>query len=280
MALLYGKPIADRILSETKKQREISGVVPGLAVILVGDDASSHLYVNLKEKSANEIGVRFEKFLFTPESGMYDILQRIDTLNKRSDIHGIIVQLPLPSGLDTDEVIARIDPRKDTDGFHTETVRRFLKGEKESCPVFPRAMIALLHTAGGYHIGDTALVIANSQLLGQVMTQALSFEGLRAEYVLSTVPYETLVAKTREARVIITACGKANLITGDMIAENAVIIDGGMSQIDEKVVGDVERASVENKARFLTPVPGGVGPVTVATLLARVTDMAVRSVDK
>lgn len=276
MALLYGKPIADRILSETKRQREISGIVPGLAVILVGDDASSQLYVNLKEKSANEIGVSFEKFLFAPESGMYDILQCIDMLNKRDDIHGIIVQLPLPSGFDTDEVIARIDPHKDTDGFHNETIRQFLAGKQEYCPVFPRAMIELLRTAGGYHIGDTALVIANSDLLGQVMVQALSFEGLQAEYVLSTLPYEALLTKTREASVIITACGKADLITGDMITENTVIIDGGISQINGKVVGDVERISVENKARFLTPVPGGVGPVTVATLLARITDASLQ----
>jgi len=270
MALLYGKPIADRILSETKHQIVSSGIVPGLAVILVGDDASSQLYVNLKEKAAESIGIHFEKFLFSAESGMYEILRCIDTLNKRDDIHGIIVQLPLPDGLDTDEVIARIDPRKDTDGFHNETVKRFLSGEKEYCPVFPRAMIELLRTAGGYHIGDTGLVITNSSLLGEVMTQALAFEGLQATYILSGESKESISVKTKEARVIITACGKANFITGDMVSEHSIVIDGGISHVDGKIIGDADRMTIENKAKFLSPVSGGVGPVTVATLLARV----------
>jgi len=277
MALLYGKSIADRIISETKKRVEVSGIIPGLAVILVGDDASSRLYVSLKEKSAENVGIRFEKLLFSAETEEAEVMNRIDDLNQRDDIHGIIVQLPLPDGLNTDEIIARIDPRKDTDGFHTETLRCFLAGDRDACPVFPRAVIELLHTAGGYRIGEKGLVIANSQLLGEVMTQALTLEGLQAEYMLSGESRENIAFKTREARVIVTACGIAGFITGDMIAENAVIIDGGISHIDGKIVGDADRATVEHKAKFLSPVSGGVGPVTVATLLARVTDAALKT---
>lgn len=276
MALLYGKPIADKILSETKERIETAGIKPGLAAILVGEDASSHLYVNLKEKAAHTVGISFERFLFPAEAGLHEILQCIDRLNSRDDIHGIIVQLPLPDGLDTDEIIAHIDPRKDTDGFHQETLKRFLAGDKDACPVFPRAVIELLHTAGGYRIGEKGLVIANSQLLGEVMTQALALEGLRAEYILSGEGRENILAKTKEARVLVTACGRARLVTAEMISENSIVIDGGISHSDGRIIGDVERENVERKARFLSPVPGGVGPVTVASLLARVTDTALR----
>src|SRR3972149_2676706 len=126
MSLLYGKPVANNILAETKAQIEAAHITPGLAVILVGDDDSSHLYVNLKEKAAQSIGIHFERYIFPKTIANEEIFKCIGELNLRSDIHGIIVQLPLPLGLPTDEIIARIDPRKDTDGFHPETVRRFL----------------------------------------------------------------------------------------------------------------------------------------------------------
>lgn len=276
MALLYGKPIADKILFETKNRIAVSGITPGLAVILVGDDASSHLYVSLKEKAAENIGIHFEKFLFPVETEIVEVMNCIDTLNKRNDIHGIIVQLPLPDERNTDAIIAHIDPNKDTDGFHPETLKWFLAGDKDACPVFPRAVLSLIRAAMGYRFGDRAVVIANSSLLGEVMTQALTLEGLQAEYILGSESREDIALKTKEARIVVTACGRANFITGDMIAENSIVIDGGISHIDDKIVGDADRLTVENKAKFLSPVSGGVGPVTVATLLARVTDAALR----
>ncbi|MEI8096480.1 MAG: bifunctional 5,10-methylenetetrahydrofolate dehydrogenase/5,10-methenyltetrahydrofolate cyclohydrolase [Candidatus Moraniibacteriota bacterium] len=276
MALLYGKPIADKILSETKNRIAVSGITPGLAVILVGNDASSHLYVGLKEKAAEEIGIHFEKFVFLARATADEVKECIGTLNKRTDIHGIIVQLPLPEGFDTDEIIACIDPNKDTDGFHAETLKWFLSGDKDACPVFPRAILSLIRAAMGYRFGDKAIVVANSSLLGEVMAQALTLEGLQAEYILSSEPLENIAFKTKEARIVVTACGIAGLLTGDMILENSIIIDGGISHVDEKIVGDADRLTVENKAKFLSPVSGGVGPVTVATLLARVTDAALR----
>lgn len=267
--------MADKLLAETKARIEYAHIIPGLAVILVGDDAPSHLYVNLKEKAAQSVGIHFEKYVFSKTSGSEEIFARIEELNLRSDINGIIVQLPLPLGLPTDEIIARIDPHKDTDGFHPETVKQFLAGESGACPVFPRAMIELLLSAEENYNGEKGLVIANSELLGKVLAQALANEGLQAGYILSKEKLEIIAAKTKSARVIFTACGIPNFITGEMISENAIIIDGGISHLNGKVVGDVERASVEKKARYLSPVPGGVGPVTVATLLARVTEAAI-----
>jgi methylenetetrahydrofolate dehydrogenase (NADP+) / methenyltetrahydrofolate cyclohydrolase len=275
MALLYGKPVADKLLAETKARIEAAHIIPGLAVILVGDDAPSHIYVNLKEKAAQSVGIHFEKYIFPKTIANEEIFKCIGELNLRSDIHGIVVQLPLPTGFPTDEIIARIDPRKDMDGFHPETVKKFLAGELSECPVFPRAMIELLRSEQNNYNGDKGLVLANSELLGKVLARALINEGLQAKYILSKEKSEIISEKTKEARVILTACGIPNLIMGEMISEDIIVIDGGISHHDGKVVGDAERASVEKKARFLSPVPGGVGPVTVATLLARVTERAV-----
>jgi len=274
MALLYGKPVADKILAETKARIRKVGISPGLAVILVGDDVSSHLYVNLKEKAAQSVGIHFEKYCFPKITAGEEIFQCIKKLNQREDMHGIIVQLPLPLGFPTDEIIAYIDPRKDTDGFHPETIKQFLAGKRSACPVFPRAMIELMFSGQDRYVGEKGLVLANSELLGTVLAQALILEGLRAEYILSREKSEIIFTKIKEARVIFSACGISDMITGEMISDGVTVIDGGISHRDGKVVGDAERASVEKKARFLSPVPGGVGPVTVATLLARVTEQA------
>lgn len=277
MMFLYGKPVADKILAETKSRIQQTGIVPGLAVILVGDDASSRLYVGLKEKTAGDIGVHFEKYIFDTGAREEDILVRIEDLNGRRDIHGIIVQLPLPSGYATDRIIARIDPRKDADGFHQETVKQFLSGKSEACPVFPLAMMELLRSSQAYQRGEKACVIAQSDLMGKVMTQALMLEGLLGEYVLYTDSAEKISEKLRGARVIITAVGVAHCITGAMVSDGAIIIDGGISHLAGKVAGDVESSSVAEKADWLSPVPGGVGPLTIACLLKRTAFLAEHS---
>ncbi len=264
-------------MADTKTRIGESGVVPGLAVILVGDDAPSHLYVGLKEKAAAEVGVRFEKFLFPEATDVREIFHCIEEQNARPDVHGIIVQLPLPGGFPTDEIIAHIDPKKDTDGFHQETLRRFLSGNFDACPVFPRAIISLLRASGQVFHGDKGLVIANSNILGEVMRQALAMEGLSAEYTLSSEPRESIASEVGEARVVVTACGIPGLVMGEMLGEDAIVIDGGISSEGGKVVGDADQESVGKTAAFVSPVPGGVGPVTVATLLARVAEAATMS---
>lgn len=274
MALLYGKPVAERILAETKGRIARASVVPGLAVILVGDYLESHKYVALKEARALEVGVHFEKQLFPATVTRAALFDAIDGLNARSDIHGIIVQLPLPDGFPTDEIIARIAPQKDTDGFHQETLKRFLLGEHAACPVFPRAIVALIRETKVVFQGERAVAVVNSPLMGRVMVFALSLEGLQGEYVLSTEPREVIAEKTKAARVVVTACGIPDLLTADMLSVDAIVIDGGNVHVGEKVQGDVLREGVEHHVAFLSPVPGGVGPVTVATLLARVTDAA------
>lgn len=274
MELLYGKPVAERILAETQERVAKAGVTPGLAVLLIGDDTPSHLYVDLKEKAAKNTGMYFEKILLPADVPSQDIFRHIDALNMRPDIHGIIVQLPLPAGLPTDEIIARITPLKDVDGFHPETTRQYLLGYDTKCPVFPRAIVELLRSSKQVFSGEKGLVLANSELLGKVMSQALRCEGLVAEYILSSETKENIVEKTKTARVLVTACGIPEYITAEMVAEGSTIIDGGIVKKGGQITGDVDRASVETKAAFLSPVPGGVGPVTIACLLRCVTDAA------
>ncbi len=278
MALLLGKPVAETILSSIRARILAASVTPGLAVILVGDDLQSQKYVGLKEERAKDVGIYFEKQLF-PETVSHEELRRaIIALNGRADIHGIIVQLPLPDGFPTDEIIATIDPTKDTDGFHQETLKQFLLGASDRCPVFPRAMVELVRATGVSFHGERAVAIVNSELMGKVMAFALALEGLESTYILSSEGHERIAEKTRTARVVVTACGIPSLLTASMLAPDAIVIDGGNVHVDGVVQGDVARAEVEQKVAFLSPVPGGVGPVTVATLLARVTDAALTKV--
>lgn len=274
MALLSGKLIAERILSDIKERVAHASVTPGLAVVLVGDYLESHKYVGLKEERAKEVGIRFEKFLFPASVHYSEVMSCIEVLNGRDDIHGIIVQLPLPEGFPTDEIIECIAPEKDTDGFHRETLKRFLLGDATACPVFPRAIVELIRETKVKFHGEKGVAVVNSELMGKVLAFALSLEGLASEYILSSEGHEAIALKTREARVVVTACGIPDLITADMLSFDAIVIDGGNVHVKDKVQGDVKRGEVENHVAFLSPVPGGVGPVTVATLLARVTDAA------
>ena len=241
MTLLYGKPVAERILQATKERIATARVRPVLAVVLVGDDVASALYVGLKEKAAALCGIVFIKKLFPATVSFRELVACIEELNTRADIHGILVQLPLPAGLPTDEIIAHINPAKDTDGFHQETIRQFLLGNKEACPVFPRAVVELLRETKVQFQGEKGLVIANSDLLGKVMAQALAYEGLDCAYILSSAQKEVWSTQTKAALVIVTACGIPGLLTGEMISAGVTIIDGGAGQVGDKVVGDVGR---------------------------------------
>lgn len=274
MELLRGNLVAEKLDALTKARMEEKGIVPGLAVILVGEDKPSHIYVALKEASANRLGIRFEKHPFFREAREEDIQARIAELNGRADIHGIIVQLPLPAPLDADRIIAAIDPQKDTDGFHPITLERFLAGEQAACPVFPRAIIELVRSSGEALPGKKAAVFANSDLLGKIMVRALENEGIKGSYLLGSASGTEIRESLLSADVVVSACGKGHFISAEMIRDGAVVIDGGISYEGPKILGDIDHKSLQGKTGFVTPVPGGVGPVTVATLLARVTEAA------
>lgn len=266
MQLLLGKPVADKILAQLKENigRETSN--PGLAVLLIGEDKASQIYVSLKEKRAKEIGMNFFRFDIPADAMQSEILLKIQELNKDERVHGIIVQLPLPGGFDTDKIIGSIDPQKDADGFHKENMEKFLSGDENIWPVFPRAIVKLMESAGEELNGKKAVVVANSKEFASTMVAALAKSGLEAGYVLSG-ELPSKLSEIKEANVVVSAVGSPGLLRGEMLQNGSIIIDGGIEKVGEKVFGDVDFGSTEGLSGYITPVPGGVGPLTIACLL-------------
>ncbi|MFA9262149.1 MAG: tetrahydrofolate dehydrogenase/cyclohydrolase catalytic domain-containing protein [Undibacterium sp.] len=273
MQLLSGKPIADKVLDRAALLIQTEKVTPGLAVVMVGADPASEIYVGLKEKAAERIGVHFEKHVLPRETATETVRSLIRELNTRPEIHGIIVQLPLPEAIDTDAVIAAIDPKKDADGFHPETVRSFLSGESKTPPVFPRAILALLQSTKLPLPGKSAIVFANSELFANVMKEALQSIGIAADSSIDWGDREA-ISRLREYDIVISAKGAPNFLKGDMVRSGVVIIDGGITRVGEKVESDADRSTFGSMDGFITPVPGGIGPVTVALLINRVAELA------
>ncbi len=264
--LLLGKPVAEKILSETKDKITTSGIVPGLGVVLVGDDPASRVYVGIKEARAGELGFHFVKMEFPPSATESEILGVIRKLNQDEKIHGIIVQLPLPLGINADRVIAAIDPGKDADGF---------LGADGRTPVFPEAIIELAKSSGAPLSGKSGVVLVNSERFGKTMGNALRREGMSVEYVF---PDDMGASRSMISRsdFVFTALGRPETISRNMFKKDAVVIDGGIAKRDGKIVGDIS-GERDDADIFLSPVPGGVGPVTVACLLRRVATLALEN---
>lgn len=273
MKFINGKKIAEKklvILKEkvAKLKKELA-----LAVILVGNDPASHLYVKLKEKKAREMGIELRKYIFDEKTNEAEILTCLDFLNQDEETTAIIVQLPLPKKFDQNKIVNFIDPKKDVDGFHSENQKLFLTGEETIFPVFPLAIMTLIRSVDSdFSSKKKAVVIGKSDVFDRVMTKALEKDGFEAEFIYFELVEENL-KKIQEANVVISACGISNLLKGEMFKNGALVIDGGISESNGKVVGDVDQVSCENKEIYLSPVPGGVGPVTIACLLENVYEL-------
>jgi methylenetetrahydrofolate dehydrogenase (NADP+)/methenyltetrahydrofolate cyclohydrolase len=266
MRMLEGKKVAEAILADVEGGMKALGVAPCLAVVLVGNDPASRIYVGLKERAAARIGIGFRKTLLPEDVSQGHLLEEIGRLNADPSVHGILVQLPLPERLETQAVIDTIDPRKDVDGFHPQNEKLFLEGRERFVPVFPRAILELAASAGVPLSGRRAVVIGNSDAFGRMMSATLARAGVEVEFV-NYGYLSCRQASVLAADIVVTAAGVPGSVTGKMIKTGAVVIDGGISKADGKVLGDVDRTSVEGMDIFLSPVPGGVGPVTVALLL-------------
>ena len=241
---------------------------PGLAIILVGEDPASHLYVALKEKACEEVGINFEKYVFPISVSEEEILEKIETLNSREDINGILLQLPLPQQ-NADKLIAAITPKKDVDGFHPENLKKLETGE--SCPISPVVLGTLrLLDETQESFSEKKAVLVMSQIFARPFKAMLARYNILTEVVADSDP--ALAEKTKSGDIVITAVGKPNLITGEMIKPGAIIIDIGTTKVGKKTVGDVQQESVRQIAGWLTPVPGGVGPMTVAMLARNVVE--------
>lgn len=266
MEYIYGKPIAEKITESLKSSVALCEESVGLAAILVGDNDASKLYVSLKERAAGDIGFVFLDYYLPDSTPEADILALIDTLNRDETIDGILMQLPLPSQYNRERIISAIDSTKDVDGLRNESLY---------VSPFPMALLALLVSIDLEITGKRAVILANSRGFGECVERLLKKEGVEAQTMLfQNIEDNSTVLQT--ADIVITALGKPNFLTADMIREDAILIDGGIERIGEAVVGDVDVKSVARKAAFITPVPGGVGPVTVACLMNNVYTSALK----
>lgn len=269
--LLNGKQVAQQLRENIKSEvaflKERKGIRPHLAVIKVGENAASDIYVRNKEQACEEVGIESTVIQLPATISSMELLDQIKTLNRSAEITGILVQLPLPKHLDEQEVIQAIDPKKDVDGFHPLNVGRLNLGLNGVIPCTPMGIMTLLKQEKISLEGKHVVVIGRSDIVGKPIAQLCLAENATVTICHSRT--QNLSQVTQQADVVIVAIGKAEFIKGDMIKEGAIVIDVGINRnADGKVVGDVEFSSVEPKASFITPVPGGVGPMTIATLLA------------
>lgn len=263
--ILDGKSLADKKLTELKKKIASSLVKPGLAVVLVGDDSSSHLYVSLKEEACKKIGMKFEKHLFNKDTEEIEIIEKIKELNEKNYIHGIIVQLPLPEHLVESKIIKTIDPQKDADGFHPKNIKNFHKGKPGIISPLLQTIELFLKQTGEPLEKSKGVILGNSEIFIQNAAVSLAKFGIQSTHFHQINDYS--LKYLQKAGVIIIALGQPRCLKKEMIQEGAIIIDVGITKIRGQAVGDVDQDSVKRKVGYLTPVPGGVGPMTVTMLL-------------
>lgn len=278
--LIDGKAAAKEIREEIKKEvneLKAQGVVPGLAVILVGDDPASHTYVRNKEKGCKEVGIHSEIYKYPAAISEAELLDKIRELNEDKRIHGILVQLPLPGHISESKVIDTISPEKDVDGFHPVNVGKMVIGKEGFLPCTPYGIMKLLEREQIDLQGKRAVVIGRSNIVGKPAGLLLLQRNATVTYCHSKT--EDLSYHTKQADIIIAAVGKAKFLKAEDVKEGAVIIDVGMNRDENgKLCGDVDFESVREKASFITPVPGGVGPMTITMLLYNTVQSAKRMV--
>lgn len=273
-----GRTIARLIEAELSGEAEAlqrAGKSPRLAAVLVGDDPASHIYVRNKERACRRVGLESRLIRLPAETSREALLGQIDQLNADSEVHGILVQLPLPAHLDARDVLDRIDPLKDVDAFHADNVGRIAQGRPRFLPCTPFGVLQLLARNALPVAGKRVTILGRSDIVGKPLALLLVQRDspLGPDYANATVTVchsrtPNLAERTREADVLIAAVGKPKLITAEMVKPGAVVIDVGTNRVGDRVVGDVDFDAVEPIAGHITPVPGGVGPMTIAMLLA------------
>ena len=290
--LIDGRAIAKKVRAEVaERARKLvaRGVRPGLAVVMVGDDPASAVYTTAKAKAAEEAGMYSLNVRLPADTSQADLLSRVDALNADPKIHGILIQMPLPAQIDPDTVIRRINPAKDVDGFHPVNVGKMLIGERDgfiSCT--PAGIQVLLKESGVKTPGKNCVVIGRSNIVGKPMAALMMQDNENANCTVTVCHRHTadLKSHTRAADILIVAAGRARMVTADMVKPGAVVIDVGTNRVADarsrsgtKLVGDVDFESVREVASKITPVPGGVGPMTIAMLMSntvRAAEMTLR----
>jgi len=279
--ILDGKKIAAEIRQEIKKAVEKlrleEGVIPGIAFVTAGDDPASLAYVTMKERACEEAGIRSWQFLFPPLTHEEALLAKIKELNGNPGVHGILVQLPLPVGLDRYRILSAVSPEKDVDGFHPVNMGKLLLGHEGFYPCTPMGIVELLIRSGMTWRGKDVVIAGRSAIVGKPLAAMLMQRRREANATVTLCHTGTrdLAAHTRRAEILVAAIGKARFIKADMVSEGATIIDVGINRVEDKtaergyrLVGDVDFDEVAPKVAAISPVPGGVGPMTIAMLLS------------
>ena len=267
--ILDGKAVSaavkEQVAAETAALKE-KGIVPGLAVVIVGDDPASHVYVNNKKKACAQVGFHSEEYALPAQTTQEELLALVETLNKKPDINGILVQLPLPSHLDEKAVIEAIDPKKDVDAFHASNVGKIMIGDYHFLPCTPAGVMELLKSEKIDVCSKNCVVIGRSNIVGKPMAMLLLHQNGTVTICHSRT--KNLKEICAQADILVAAVGIAKFVKGDMVKEGAVVIDVGMDRDENgKFCGDVDFEQAEPKASYITPVPGGVGPMTIAMLM-------------
>jgi len=279
MILIDGKKVAAELRVELKQEvlelKKKHNKVPGLTVILIGDMAPSQIYVRMKEKAANEVGLKSEVIRYPGTIEEKTVLDKIEELNKDESVSGILVQLPLPKHIDKQKVIESILPSKDVDGFHPMNVGNLSSGYESSVPCTPLGCYLLIKKIEPNLSGKKAVMVGRSNLNGKPMTQLLLKENCTVTITHSKT--KDLKAECLEADIIVAAVGMPELVKGDWVKKDAIVIDVGINKTDKGIVGDVAFDEVSKVAKALTPVPGGVGPMTIACLLKNTIECFKRS---
>jgi methylenetetrahydrofolate dehydrogenase (NADP+)/methenyltetrahydrofolate cyclohydrolase len=275
-SLIDGKALAAQIRSDLAGrvlELKGTGLVPGLAVVIVGDDAASRLYVNMKKRACDELGIYSREHALPASATQDELLDIVHSLNEDPSIHGILVQLPLPKHLDEQAVIEAIRPEKDVDGLHPQNLGALVAGRDGFVPCTPAGIIKLIKSTGTEIQGKECVMVGRSNIVGKPTALLL----LREHGTVTICHSRTvdLPARCRQADILVAAVGKPALIKGDMVKPGAVVIDVGTNRVDGKLVGDVEFGAAREVAGHITPVPGGVGPMTIAMLMENTVRAAV-----
>ena len=281
MVLIDGKKVSAevraRLAKEANELKEKTGRVPGLATVLVGDDPASAVYVRNKNKICRELGFNSFEQKLAADTSEAKLLQLIKELNSNNDIHGILVQLPLPNQIDSEKILQAIDPNKDVDGFHPVNVGKLVVGNALLTPCTPTGIIKLLDHYEIDISGKHAVVLGRSNIVGKPVSMLL----LQRNATITICHSRTtnLEEITRSADILVAAIGRANFVTENMVSKGTIVIDVGINRVDGKLTGDINFEPVSKKASYITPVPGGVGPMTIALLMENTLKAFKESID-
>lgn len=288
--ILDGNKVAQEMRAEMAEEiralKEEHGITPGLAVVLVGDDPASQVYVRNKGRACEQVGIRSDTYRFPADYPEEELLGLISKLNEDPEVHGILVQLPLPKHIDEEKVLYAIDPNKDVDGFHPVNVGKLMIGKPGFLPCTPHGIQQLLLRSGIEIEGKHVVVVGRSNIVGKPVAMILvqKQKGANATVTICHTGTKDLGYHTRQADILIVAAGRPKTVTADMVKEGAVVVDVGVNRVEDpsskrgyRLVGDVDFDSVKEKASAITPVPGGVGPMTITMLLRNTIDAAKRA---